>query len=188
MRLPELFSRMYVKAAGLQEQHLSYACLAVASNLSGRSRKMNITKCSEVMTTKLQCCLPTTTVDQVAQMMRVNSIGAVPIVESLETRKLLGVVTDRDLALRVVGQGCDPKLTQVSEVMSRQLITCRVNDSIEAAVEKMEEFRVRRIPIVDESFEIVGIVSASDVAANVREYGTVAQLFRAISRARVRAY
>src|ERR1700681_3053710 len=80
-----------------------------------------------------------------AQLMRDRNVGAILICESQETKRLVGIVTDRDLALRVVAEGCDPKGTCVGDVMTRELFTCRPEDDVQKALELMERQKVRRI-------------------------------------------
>ena len=84
---------------------------------------MNTKKCRDVMTENLVFCTPEDTVSKVAQLMKTEDIGPVLIVDHERSKKLVGIVTDRDLALKVVGEGRDPKTTRVEEVMSRKLVT-----------------------------------------------------------------
>ncbi len=106
-------------------------------------------KCSEAMTRNPACCLPGDTVDRAAQLMKSEDVGPVPVIDSQQTKRLIGIVTDRDLALKIVAEGRDAKSTQVELVMTRDLITCREDDDLQAALAAMGEHQVRRIPIVD---------------------------------------
>src|ERR1700730_18497852 len=90
---------------------------------------------------------PTDSVQLIAQLMRDRDVGAVPICESPETKRLVGIVTERDLAVRVVAAACDPKSTCVREVMTREVFTCRPEDDLQKVLELMEQRQVRRIPI-----------------------------------------
>ena len=121
-------------------------------------------KCSEIMTKNPACCLPTDTVDRAAQLMKTENVGPIPVVGDEQTKKLVGIVTDRDLALNVVAEGRDPKSTKVGDVMTTGVIACRTDDDLEKATTAMEEHQVRRIPIVDETDRIVGIIAQADVA------------------------
>jgi CBS domain-containing protein len=76
-------------------------------------------KCNEVMTKNPVCCLPTDLVSKAAELMKSKDIGPVPIIENEQTRKLVGIVTDRDLALKIVAEGRDPKSTKAEAVMTR---------------------------------------------------------------------
>ena len=106
-------------------------------------------KCNEVMTKNPVCCLPNDTVSKVAQLMKSKDIGPVPIIENEQTRKLVGIVTDRDLALKIVAEGRDPKSTKTEEVMTRKIVTCRAEDDLQKALDAMSEHQLRRIPVVD---------------------------------------
>ena len=128
-------------------------------------------KCNEVMTRNPECCVETTTVDKVAQVMEANDIGPVPIVSDLQSKKLIGIVTDRDLALKVVGKGKDPKTTSVKDVMNRQLVTCSPDQEINQALSLMEEYNVRRIPVVDSKQQLVGIITVSDLVSRAKDPG-----------------
>ncbi len=85
-------------------------------------------KCHEVMTENPVCCLASNSVEAVAQTMWTQDIGALPVVENHQTKKLTGIVTDRDLALRVVGQGKEVKATRVGDVMTPNPWACRPAD------------------------------------------------------------
>ena len=87
-------------------------------------------KCSDLMTKDPECCVSSTTVDQVAQLMAARDIGSVPIVEDLRDKKLLGIVTDRDLTLKVIAKGRDPKKTKVEEVMTDTIVFCAPDERI----------------------------------------------------------
>ena len=91
--------------------------------------------CNEVMTKNPVCCLPDDMVAKVAQLMQRGNIGSIPVIENEQTQKLVGIVTDRDLALRVVAQGHDAKSTKVETVMTRQIVTCRTEDDLQKALD-----------------------------------------------------
>src|SRR2546423_8007454 len=121
-------------------------------------------KSSEVMTKDPSCCLPTDTVFEAAQLMKSEDVGPIPVVGDKQARKLEGIVTDRDLALKVVAKGLDPKTTKVRDVMTTDVVTCRPDDDANQALELMEQHQVRRIPIVDDNKSLVGIIAQADVA------------------------
>jgi CBS domain-containing protein len=139
-------------------------------------------KCSEVMTKTPFCCLPTDAVSKVAQQMKKENVGSIPVIESSQTKKLIGIVTDRDLALQVVADERDVKSTMVVDVMTRKVVTCRVDDDIQKAVEKMAKYQLRRIPVVDNDHKIVGIISQADVATRVNQAEETAKMVKEISR------
>lgn len=127
-------------------------------------------KVREIMTENPACCTPETTVQQVAQMMAECDCGEIPICD--EQRKLVGVVTDRDIACRAVAKGKDPARTTARDVMSSPAITVTPETSAEDSAALMEENRVRRIPVVDASGVCCGIVSQADIARALPEQHT----------------
>jgi CBS domain-containing protein len=140
-------------------------------------------KCSEVMTKDPACCLTTDTAFDAAQLMKSEDVGPIPIVNDKQSRKLEGIVTDRDLALKVVAEGLDPKTTKIEEVMTTGVNTCGPDDDLNDAVQLMEENHVRRIPIVDENDRLVGIIAQADIATRVEKPNKTAEVVEAISQA-----
>src|SRR5437588_4792947 len=120
--------------------------------------------CSEIMTKNPEYCLPTDSVMKAAQLMKSEDVGPIPIVDGKDGKKLAGIVTDRDLAANVVAEGLDPKTTQVGEVMTKGLVTCKENDDVWTALKLMQENQVRRIPVVDDKDHLRGIIAQADVA------------------------
>ncbi len=139
-------------------------------------------KCSEVMTKDPACCLPTDAVSSAARQMKVENVGSIPVVESEKTRKLIGIVTDRDLALHVVAESRDAKSTKVADVMTNKIITCHVDDDIQKAVDAMAEHQLRRVPVVDKDYKVVGIISQADVATRVNQPQETAKMVKEISQ------
>ncbi len=119
-------------------------------------------KCSDVMTEDLVYCMPDDSTTKAAQLMKKEDVGPVLIVD--DTRALVGIVTDRDLALKIVGEGRDPQTTPVKDVMSKKLITCRAEDDVERAMSAMAQYQLRRIPVVADGMKLVGIISQADIA------------------------
>ena len=143
---------------------------------------MNTKKCRDVMTEDLVCCTPGDRVSEVAKLMKREDIGPVLIVDNNKDKTLVGIVTDRDLALKVVGEGRDPNSTRVEEVMSRKLVTCHADDNVENALKAMAQYQLRRIPVVSENMRLVGIISQADVATRVDEPEKTAEVVREISQ------
>lgn len=140
-------------------------------------------KCNEVMTDDPVCCLPGDSVSQAAQVMRREHVGPVPVVSDERTKELIGIVTDRDLAIKVVAESRDPNRTIVGDVMTNTIVVCREDDDLSSAIAAMEEHQIRRIPVIDQGGRIVGIISQADVAT--RAYGTrrTMEMAEEISRA-----
>ena len=138
-------------------------------------------KCNDVMTENLVYSSPEDTVSHVAQLMKKEDIGPVLLVDNEDSKRLVGIVTDRDLALKVVAEGRDPQTTKVEEVMTRKLITCRPDDDVESAMKAMAQYQLRRIPVVDNDDKLVGIISQADVATRVDEPEKTAEVVKEIS-------
>jgi CBS domain-containing protein len=139
--------------------------------------------CSEVMTKSPFCCLSNDSVEKAATIMQRENVGAIPVIETEHTKKLVGIVTDRDLALKVIAGGLDPKRTTVNAVMTHTVVTCYADDDLQQALNAMAEHQLRRIPVVDGDNTIVGIIAQADVATRVGEPDKTAEMVREISEA-----
>jgi CBS domain-containing protein len=139
-------------------------------------------KCDEVMTKTPVCCQPNDVVAKAAQLMKLENIGSIPVIENEQTQKLVGIVTDRDLALQIVAEGLDAKSTKVEAVMTRKVVTCRAEDDMQKALDAMSEHQLRRIPIVDNDNKILGIISQADVATRVNQPEKTAEVVKDISQ------
>jgi len=122
-------------------------------------------KITDVMTPIPQCCTPDDSIIEVARVMEQHDVGVVPIIESQDTRRVVGVITDRDIVLRVVAQGRDPnEIVSVHDVMTNDLVSVRPEADILHAEECMKEHQIRRVLVVDENGCLVGIVTMADLA------------------------
>lgn len=139
-------------------------------------------KCRDVMTENPVCCLTDDSVERIAQWMETEDIGSVPVVDNYQARKLIGIVTDRDLALRVIGAKRDPAATLVGEVMTPNPVTAHPSDDLEAAMEKMAQERIRRLPVVDESGQLVGIVAQADLVTRLRDPHKATDVIQEVSQ------
>jgi CBS domain-containing protein len=137
--------------------------------------------CQELMTPLPTTCQPDHTLAEVSAMMKRDDVGAIPVVEDGSTR-LLGLVTDRDIVVKAVADGLDPAQTAVSEVMSTDLVSCRVDEPVERALDLMTSYQIRRVPIVDAKGDVVGIISQADVATRLNEPEETGQVVEAISQ------
>ena len=140
-------------------------------------------KCSEVMTKNPVCCLPNDMVADVAELMNSGNIGSIPVIENVQTKKLIGIVTDRDLTLKIVAKGLDAKSTKVEAVMTRKVVTCLADNDLQKALDAMAEHQLRRIPVVDADNKIVGIIAQADVATRVDQPEKTAEMVKEISQA-----
>ena len=140
-----------------------------------------MTNCSEVMTREPACCEPGDSVSRVAGIMKSHDVGSVPVVESHEDKKLIGIVTDRDLVLKVLAEGSDVDKATVRDAMTPSPASCNMTDPIDKAVKLMSERQVRRMPIVDDQGRLAGIIAQADVATRVSRDATTGELVEAIS-------
>jgi CBS domain-containing protein len=137
--------------------------------------------CQDVMTPAPVCCVPDDVVIDVARLMRAQDIGSIPVVADYESRRLVGMLTDRDLAVRVIAEGRNAGETVVRDVMSMQPVTCRVTDVYQEALQAMGEHQVRRIPVVDAAGRLAGIIAQADVATRLAQPATTGVIVEAIS-------
>jgi len=134
-------------------------------------------RCKDVMTADPKYCRPEDSVVEAARIMSTEDVGPVPVVADPAQKKVVGIITDRDIAVKVVAAGRDPQATRISEVMSQNVYTCRAEDDYAKAVHAMAQHQVRRIPIVNRDGSLAGIISQADVArrSSEREVGEVVE-------------
>lgn len=136
----------------------------------------------DIMTADPQCVTPEDTLQKAAQVMRDVNVGLVPVVESAGSKKLVGVVTDRDITIRHVAEGHGGSDHQVREAMSSaDMVTCGPDDDVQSVMKAMSKAQVRRVPVVDGG-ELVGIVSQADLALDTGEDGAVGETVEQISK------
>ena len=116
-----------------------------------------------VMTKDPLCCVASDTAQHAASLMREAGAGAIPVVESQERRRLVGIVTDRDLCMKVVAEGGEPAATPVADCMTLKVVSCTAADSIQKATELMKENQIRRVTVIDAEGCLTGSVSLADV-------------------------
>jgi CBS domain-containing protein len=123
----------------------------------------------EVMTPNPRSLESGSNVMEAARLMRDEDAGIVPVVEG---EKLIGTVTDRDIAIRVVAEGKDPEATTVGEIASRELVTIDPQQDLDEALRLMARHQVRRLPVVEEDGKLVGIVAQKDIAQHASDEQT----------------
>jgi CBS domain-containing protein len=138
--------------------------------------------CGEVMTANLVVVEPNTRVDEVARLMKTENIGPVLVVENKKSNRLVGIVTDRDLVIKVLAEGRDAANTRVEAVMSRDLVTCREHDDLDKATKAMQDYQVRRIPVVDSENQVVGIIAQADIATRTADDTKKGEIVEQISK------
>jgi CBS domain-containing protein len=137
------------------------------------------TKINEVMTERPRAVTPQTPVREAARLMEEEDVGSLPVVE--EGARLVGIVTDRDVALRVVAGGLDPDATRVGEVASAEVVTLTPEHDLDEALGLMAHAQVRRLPIVVRENELVGMLAQADIARAGKEKST-GEVIEAISQ------
>ncbi len=121
-------------------------------------------KIRDIMSQNPACCTAADTAQTVASILCDRNVGSMPVVASQQSRKLIGMITDRDLCCSVIAQGMDPKTTRIEQFISPAPVTCRDGENVEHCERLMQQHRVRRIPIVDAEDRVIGIVSQADLA------------------------
>ena len=136
------------------------------------------TKVHEVMTDSPRCVTPDTSVSDAAVLMESEDIGSLPI---LDGERLAGMVTDRDIVIRAIAKGKDPRGMPVREVASGEVVTVHADDDLSDALQLMASQQVRRLPVVDENDRLVGVLAQADVAAAAKEK-SVGEMVEEISK------
>ena len=134
-------------------------------------------KCSEIMTRDVKTAGCATTLREVAALMRDGDMGSIPVVEY---GRLIGIVTDRDIVVRAIADGKDAS-TPVGAVMTTDIFSVNENDFVFEAIRLMGEKQVRRIPIVNGSGELAGIIAMADVALETEDEREIAETLEEIS-------
>ena len=119
------------------------------------------TKVADVMTQRPHAVTPQTPLNEVAELMATEDVGAVPLVEG---DRLVGIVTDRDIVVRAIAKGKDPSGMPASQVSSRELLTVSPDDDLSDALKLMAHHQVRRLAVTAEDDRLVGVVSQADIA------------------------
>jgi CBS domain-containing protein len=109
---------------------------------------------------------PQTTLREAAEQMRTLDVGVLPVCDG---ERIVGILTDRDIALRGVAMGCDPNTTRVTEAMTPEVVYCFDDEDVRNAAELMEQRQIRRLLVMDHQKHAVGIVSLGDIATRSRD-------------------
>ena len=135
--------------------------------------------CKDVMTKAPATCSGQSPVREAAQLMEREGVGAIPVCEN---GKLEGILTDRDIAVRVVAGGLNPQETRIADVMTRDPECVKADDRIDRALEVMESRQVRRIPVIDAGGKLVGIIAQADIATRLNDDHATGEVVEAISK------
>src|SRR5215207_5382237 len=134
-------------------------------------------RCSEIMTSNVTTATRDMTLQAAAIMMRDGDMGSVPVVED---GKLVGIVTDRDIVVRSIADGLDASVP-VGDVMTAEVYSASENDFVFEAIRLMGDRQVRRVPIINEAGELVGIIAMADVALETEDEREIAETLEEIS-------
>jgi len=123
--------------------------------------------CAEIMTVNPKMCVPDDEIAVAVGLMWDYDCGVIPVVKDLESKELVGIITDRDIAMHVVKHAyTHPCEVKVNDCMSANVITCQSEDPIESVLSAMETYHVHRVPILDQNGSCVGIISTTDLLSN----------------------
>jgi CBS domain-containing protein len=137
-------------------------------------------KSREIMTSNPVACRADDPIVSVADTMRKEDIGSLPVVDPSEQR-LVGMVTDRDIVVKIVAAGGDLHSAKVKDAMTSNPVSVREDDDMDEAVQVMSKRQVRRVPVVDASGKLTGIVSQADIATRAHQDRKTGELVEAIS-------
>jgi CBS domain-containing protein len=139
-------------------------------------------KVRSIMTMHPACCTMDTKLAEVARLMIDHDCGEIPVVNNHEEKKLIGVITDRDICCRAVAQGLNPAAMNAKDCMTSPAITADLDLSLEECMALMEEKQIRRVPVVDDRGRCCGMISVADIARHTEEW-TTGVIVKNISRA-----
>ena len=132
----------------------------------------------DIMTHEVGVVSPGDTLEQAARMMEVLDVGPIPVCEG---DRVVGMLTDRDITVRAVAAGCDPKSTLVADVMTQDIISCYEDQDVEAAARLMKEKQIRRLLVMSRGNDLVGIVSLGDLATEAGDPGQPGEVLKKVS-------
>lgn len=138
-------------------------------------------KVRDIMTPNPVCCVPSSTAQAAAKIMTKHNVGSVPVVVDQQSRRLVGIITDRDLCCSIVAKGLDPKSTVIEKYMRQNPVSCSEGENLSNCEEAMQKHQIRRIPVVDDDGRCIGIVSQADLALKDKP-GKVSKTVTEISR------
>jgi len=119
----------------------------------------------DVMTQHPVCCRTSDSAQSVARALRGEDVGCLPVIADGDSRRLVGIITDRDLCCNIIAEGLDPATTAIEIVMKRNPVSCRAEQSLDACEKLMQIHQVRRVPVLDRQGCCVGMVSQADLAS-----------------------
>lgn len=136
----------------------------------------------EIMTKNPVCCLPTDSVKKAAELMKKGDFGALPVIEAMESGKITGIITDRDITLKTVAEGMNPETTAVEIAMNSKVFTVRDDGDVNETLSIMADQQIRRVPVVDAEDHIVGMIAQADIATRLNDPAEAGKVVDEISR------
>ena len=121
----------------------------------------------DVMTNGAECVRPSDSLQEAARKMRDLDVGPLPV--RGDDDRLVGILTDRDITVRAVAEGCDPRATTVQDVMTPEVVFCFKDQDVQEAARLMQQYQVRRLVVLNQDERIVGIVSLGDLAVETED-------------------
>jgi CBS domain-containing protein len=142
-------------------------------------------KVSEVMTPRVECIHPEATAQAAAELMKALDVGGLPVCDN---DRLVGMLTDRDLVVRAVASGDDPKATTVRDNMTAGMIYCFEDQNVEEAAHLMKDKQIRRLMVLNREKRLVGILSLGDLALETQDEHLAADTLERISEPALRVW
>jgi len=133
---------------------------------------------SEIMTRGVEVIAPDASVKEAAAKMKQLNIGPLPVCDG---EQLIGMLTDRDITIRVVAEGCDPTTTRVCEAITPDVVYCFEDQEVQEAARVMEQHQIRRLPIVNHDKCLVGIVALGDLAVRTNDQKLAGEVLERVS-------
>lgn len=135
--------------------------------------------CGEIMSKNLKYGFPDMSASDIAKMMNDNDVGIIPIVQDEHDKSPLGIITDRDLVVKVLANDRSPQKTLAREIMVTDIVTTQIDDDIEDAIDLMKEQQVRRIVVLNQDMSLSGIISQGDIANKLKIANLTAKVVEA---------
>jgi CBS domain-containing protein len=132
----------------------------------------------DIMTRDPGVVSPGDTLEQAARIMEVLDVGPIPVCEG---KRVVGMLTDRDITVRATAAGCDPKTTLVSDAMSQEVVSCYEDQDVLEAAKLMKERQIRRLLVLNRANDLVGIVSLGDLATEAGDQGQPGDVLKKVS-------
>lgn len=135
-------------------------------------------KFGEIMTVGAECIQPEASLQRAAERMRMLDVGCLPV---CDVYRLLGMITDRDIVLRAVARGYDPRMAVVRDAMTHDLVYCYDDHEVEQAADMMRKQQIRRLPVLNREMRLVGMLALGDIAVGAHDEEMAGMTLEAVS-------